>query len=173
MHYTIRALEQAEAHLLRDFAYEAVFQRDPDNPIGRDVLEEPEIRVFYEDFGKADDMCFVAEMDGTLVGAVWTRILSGDVRGFGNMDPYTPEFAISVYKAYRSEEIGTALMRHMLDALRTRGYEKTSLAVQKDNYALYMYQKVGFSIIKETDEEYLMLCILDDSVQKIRDREKT
>ena len=49
-------------------------------------------------------------------------------------------------------------MKSMLQLLKDKGYKRTSLAVQKDNYAVKMYQKVGFEIIKETDEEYVMVC---------------
>ena len=166
MNYTIRALEPSEIPLLRDFTYEAIFQRDPENLIPRSVLEEPTVRVFYEDFGKPHDLCFVAETEGALIGAVWTRILSGEVRGFGNIDPHTPEFAISVYPDYRGQGVGTALMRHMLRALGERGYAKVSLAVQKDNYAVRMYEALGFSVLKETDEEYLMVLILDETIEQ-------
>jgi len=166
MNYTIRVLEPSETHLLKEFSYQAIFQRDPANPIPRDALRDPEIRVFYEDFGKPDDLCFVAEAKGELLGAVWTRIIVGPVRGFGNIDPYTPEFGVSVFPDYRGQGIGTALMRHMLEALRERGYKQTSLAVQKDNYAVRMYEQVGFSILKETDEEYLMVCVLDEAMEK-------
>jgi len=162
MKYTIRPLNKSEYHLLKDFTYEAVFQRDPDNLIPRDVLDEPSLRVFYEDFGKPDDMCLVAETDGAPIAAAWTRILAGEPRGFGNIDPYTPEFAISVYSAYRGQGIGTALMEQMLETLRTRGYKQTSLAVQKDNYAVRLYENVGFQILREMDEEYLMVMDLTE-----------
>ena len=48
----------------------------------------------------------------------------------------------------------------MLDELKKRGYERTSLAVQKANYVVRMYKKVGFNIIDENDEEYIMACEL-------------
>ncbi len=35
-----------------------------------------------------------------------------------------------------------------------------SLAVQKMNYAVRMYRKVGFEIVDENDEEYIMICKL-------------
>lgn len=57
--------------------------------------------------------------------------LSGTVKGFGNVDSQTPEFAISLYKEYRGKRIGTRLMLAMLQLLREKGYTKTSLAVQK------------------------------------------
>lgn len=51
-------------------------------------------------------------------------------------------------------------MQEMLIKLKKIGYTKTSLAVQKDNYALKMYEKVGFEIIDENQEEYIMICKL-------------
>ncbi|MBQ5513998.1 MAG: GNAT family N-acetyltransferase, partial [Bacteroidales bacterium] len=54
--------------------------------------------------------------------------------------------------------IGTTLMIKMLQMLKDRGFAKASLAVQKANYAVKMYKKVGFEIVDENDEEYLMVC---------------
>ena len=51
-------------------------------------------------------------------------------------------------------------MKRMLCELKQRGYEKTSLSVQKANYAVQMYLNVGFDIIDENEEEYIMLCRL-------------
>lgn len=53
-------------------------------------------------------------------------------------------------------------MKEMLTLLKTKGCKKVSLAVQKDNYAVKMYIKVGFKIFKELDDEYLMVCNLDN-----------
>lgn len=155
--YQIRPIQKNEIPQLRNFLYEAVFQRDEMNPIPRTVIEQPEIKVFIEDFGKIDDHCLVAVHDSKIIGAVWTRILSGEVRGFGNIDENTPEFAISLYKEYRGKGIGTKLMQNMLSLLKRKGYKQASLSVQKDNYAAKMYQKFGFKIIDENDEEYIML----------------
>ena len=145
-----------EVPLLKDFLYEAIFQRDGDDPLPRNVIERPEIKVFIEDFGRQDDHCLVALAGGRIIGAVWTRILSGAVKGFGNIDGQTPEFAVSVYKEYRGKGVGTRLMLDMLRLLKDKGYAKASLAVQKDNYAVKMYQKVGFAVVDENEEEYIM-----------------
>ena len=48
-------------------------------------------------------------------------------------------------------------MLEMVDYLKNKGYKQCSLAVQKANYAVKMYQRVGFEIIKEKEEEYLMV----------------
>ena len=114
MSYIIRQLKLSEYSLLDDFLYEAIFQQDESSLLPRSIIEQPELKIFTENFGKDDDYCLVAEIDGIVIGAVWVRILSGAVKGFGNIDDKTPECAISLYKNYRKKDIGTALMAAML-----------------------------------------------------------
>lgn len=161
LNYVIRKIKPEEIHMLNDFLYEAIFQRDEDNLLPKEIIKQPQLNIFIENFGKPDDFCLVADIDGKVVGAVWTRILSGEVKGFGNVDNKTPEFAISLYKEYRNKGIGTALMQSMIQLLKKHGYQRTSLAVQKDNYAVRMYKAVGFEIVEELEEEYLMVLHLN------------
>ena len=49
------------------------------------------------------------------------------------------------------------MLGKMLSALKEKGYARTSLAVQKANYAVKMYQKAGFEIVDENEEEYIMV----------------
>jgi ribosomal protein S18 acetylase RimI-like enzyme len=70
--------------------------------------------------------------------------------------------AISLYKDYRGQGIGTDLLREMLQLLKRDGYPQVSLSVQKANYAFQMYQKAGFKVLKETEEEYLMVCTIQN-----------
>ena len=58
------------------------------------------------------------------------------------------------------EGIRTKLMKEMLEFLWSQGYRKASFAVQKANYAMRMYEKVGFKTVDENDEEYIMVCEL-------------
>jgi len=120
------------------------------------VINQPSLKIYIKDFGKKDDLCLVAETNGKVIGAAWTRIIDA----FGSVDSSTPEFAISLYRKYRGHGIGSDLMKKMLQALKEKGYSKTSLAVQKENYALKMYQNVGFEIVRENSEEYIMVCDL-------------
>ncbi len=155
--YIIREIKSNEVGILKDMLYEAIYQPDETNLLPRDVIYQPELSIFIDNWGKADDLCFVAEINGKIIGAVWTRILNGVVKGFGNIDEKTPEFAIALYKEYRNKGIGTSLMRHMLYNLKARGYKQASLSVQKENYAVKMYKNIGFKIIEEREEEYLMI----------------
>ncbi len=156
MEYIIREMRNDEYQLLDEFLYEAIFQRDENNILPREVTKEPSLKVYTENWGKKHDYCLFAESCGSVIGAVWVRIING----FGHIDDTIPEFAISLYKEYRGLGIGTELMRNMLQLLKNNGYKKTSLAVQKDNYALKLYEKVGFRIIDENELEFIMVCDL-------------
>ena len=153
----IRELRKEETELLKDFLYEAIFIPKGMEPPARGIIEQPELRLYYEDFGTGKaDYCIVAEDDDMVIGAVWTRIMND----YGHVDDDTPSFAISLYKEYRGQGVGTRLMKKMLNLLKEKGYKQASLAVQKANYAVKMYEKVGFKTVDENDEEYIMVCEL-------------
>ncbi len=155
--YIIRNMRKNENALLKDFLYEAIFIPEGIEPPERDIVEKPELRVYTDDFGsRAGDNCLVADLGGKVVGAVWTRIMDD----YGHVDDATPSFAISLYKEYRNQGIGTQLMVKMLELLKWQGYERASLAVQKENYAVKMYHNVGFKTVDENEEEYIMVCEL-------------
>ena len=157
MDYNIRKIEEKEYILLEDFIYEAIFIPEGVSPPPKSIINQPDLQVYIKDFGKEkDDICFVAETDDKVIGAVWVR----DMKDYGHIEDGVPSFAISLYKPYRNFGIGTALMKTMLSELKQRGYKKTSLAVQKENYAVKMYKKVRFEIIRETEEEFIMVCNL-------------
>ena len=48
-------------------------------------------------------------------------------------------------------------MKEILALLKRHEYKRVSLSVQKANYAAKLYQKVGFKITDETEEEYIMV----------------
>lgn len=157
MDYKIRNMEEAEYELLDNFLYEAIFIPKGIEPPPKTIIQKNELQVYVKDFGKfPDDRCLVAEAQGKIVGAVWVRIMND----YGHIDDDTPSFAISLYKEYRWKGIGTALMKKIIGILKLEGYKQASLAVQKENYAVKMYQKIGFEIVGENEEEYVMRILL-------------
>lgn len=155
MNYIIRAIEETEIDILSDFLYEAIFIPEGVEAPPKSIIKSPDLQVYIEGFGRRkDDIGFVAEVEKRIVGAVWVRIMND----YGHIDNATPSFAISLYKEYRNLGIGTEMMKKMLSCLGERGYKQASLAVQKANYAVKMYKKVGFEIMDENDEEYIMVC---------------
>jgi ribosomal protein S18 acetylase RimI-like enzyme len=157
MNFIIREMGESEYAVLDDFLYEAIFIPEGVSSPSREIIYQPELQVYVDGFGTIDgDYAFVADLNGKIVGAVWTRIMND----YGHIDNDTPSFAISLYKEYRNKGIGTALMKTMLNRLKKAGYRKASLAVQKENYAVKMYKNVGFTVVDENDTEYIMLCEL-------------
>ena len=153
MEYNVREMQPNEYFLLNDFLYNAIFIPQGVTPPPKNIIKQEELQVYVKDFGKQkDDVALVAEIDGKIIGAVWARIMND----YGHIDNDTPSLAISIYKNYRGYGIGTSLMQNMISLLKYRGYKRVSLAVQKENYAVKMYKRVGFIIVDENSEEYIM-----------------
>lgn len=157
MEYTIRKMNELEYPLLNDFLYEAINIPDGIEPPPRNIIASSELQIYVDRFGAfKDDIALVAEVEKKIVGAIWVRIMND----YGHIDDKTPSLAISLYKEYRGQRIGTNMMREMLALLKAHGYKRISLSVQKANYAAKMYRKIGFEIVKENEEEWIMICKL-------------
>ena len=158
MNCIIREMQKDEYYLLSDFLYEAIYIPDGTAAPPKSVITCPELQVYISDFGNSNhDKALLAEVNGNIVGAIWARIMND----YGHIDKNTPSLAMSVFKTYRGVRIGTLLLTQMLSAEKAAGYAKLSLSVQKDNYAVKLYRKVGFTIVSETDEEYIMVVDLN------------
>lgn len=155
--YVIRAIRKSETDLLKDFLYEAIYIPEGSESPERDIIEKPELRIYIEDFGAREgDHSLVADIGGKVVGAVWVRIMND----YGHIDDNTPSLAISLYSEYRGQGIGSQLMVKMLESLKWQGYPQVSLSVQKENYAVNMYENLGFRMIRKNEQEDTMLCEL-------------
>lgn len=152
--FIIRPLREDETGLLKELLYQAIFVPKKARPPHRSILEKPAFTAYYEGFGSASgDNCLVAEVDGRVAGAVWTRL----IKDFGCVEEGTPWFAIALFAEYRGRGIGTALMRRMLERLKAQGYRQAVLSAHKANYAVHMYKRLGFRTIGEKGREYVML----------------
>ena len=153
MQYEIRKMLPEEYPLLNAFLYQAIFIPEGIAPPPYEIIFQPELQVYTRNFGEsAHDRAFAALVNGRIIGAVWVRIMDD----YGHLDADTPSFAVSLYPEYSGHGIGTVLMQTMLTELRQAGYRQASLSVQKENYAVRMYKKLGFRVVDENDSEYLM-----------------
>lgn len=156
MNFKIRELKKCEIKLLDTFSYEAIFIPEGVPEPSKDIINHADLQIYISDFGKKDDICYVAEVEGKVVGAVWTRIIND----YGHIDDETPSLSISILKEYRNLGIGTELMKQIILALKDKGYKQVSLSVQKVNNAVRMYKKVGFEIVHENEGDYIIVCKL-------------
>jgi len=156
MSVTIREMRPADAPQMEGFLYHAIFQPPGAEPISHKVIFQPEVYMYIDDFDPASrpgDVGVVAKIDGEYVGMAWTRIISA----YGHIDDETPELAISVLPEHRGKGIGAILMERLFDLLRVRGYAQTSLAVQKQNPACRFYRRMGYEVVRDKGEEWLMV----------------
>lgn len=154
MDYIIREMRKEEYCILGDFLYEAIYIPDGIKRPPKSIIKCPELQEYIVEFGeRKHDKAMVAEIQGNVVGAVWVRIMND----YGHIDNDTSSLAMSVFKKYRGLGIGTLLLEYLLSVERMEGYSKISLSVQKNNYAVKMYEKVGFNIVDENSEEYIMV----------------
>ena len=153
MNYQIRPIQLTEIPLLKDYLYEAIFIPEGVQAPPKSIIDDESMQVYIRDFGHSpDDYCLVAEVGDKIVGAIWSRIMND----YGHIADDIPSIAISLYKEYRNQGIGTDLLKQMLDLLKEKGFKSVSLSVQKANYAMRMYQKAGFKVISDDGEEVIM-----------------
>lgn len=154
MNVNIRRMHPDEAGLLREFLYQAIYLPAGAEPPSRSVVDLPELQVYIENFGtRTRDFCLVAEVDGKVVGAAWSRIMED----YGHIDNDTPSLALSLLPDCRGQGIGTRLLNCLLALLQNQGYQRASLSVQTENPALHLYQRAGFKIAETRGSEYLMV----------------
>ncbi len=173
-HLKIRRIQPQEYPVLEDFLYHAIFLPPGAEPLPWEIIYEPEIFIYIKDFGNQDDCGVVAEDNGKIVGAAWTRIIPA----YGHVDNQTPELAISILPGWRGKSIGSRMMRYLFDLLRERGYRQTSLSVQKDNPAVRFYERLGYTMTGEREdhaghEDYIMIKDLQKEKEDMNNEIKT
>lgn len=142
----IRPIESSDYVCLPEFLYQSIFIPEGIEPPPRSVINDPQIFVYIKDFGtQVGDLGVVAEQNGQVIGTAWTRIIPG----YGHINENTPELAISILPEFRGYGIGTKLMKNLFEILKDKGYEQTSLSVQKDNPATKFYLNLGYKVTKE------------------------
>ena len=92
----IREIHKSEIHFLEEMLYEAIYIPNGAKKLRKDIIYNPELFIYIKDFGKTGDICLVAEIQGNLVGAAWSRLFTEDEKGYGFIDTETPELSIAV-----------------------------------------------------------------------------
>jgi GNAT superfamily N-acetyltransferase len=153
-----RRIKPEEYPVLTTFLYEAIYVPEGMEPPPLSIVSNPEVSFYIKDFGRAGDICLVCEAHKQIVGAAWSRILDGEgERGYGNIGAGIPELAISVLPGYRGRGIGLGLLQRLHIALGAEGYDRISLSVQKANPAFRLYERAGYRVLREQEDDYIMV----------------
>lgn len=152
MQIEIHSVTLADQSILREMLYQAIFVPPGEEPPSRDILNDPEIAHYAEDWGKEGDVGYKAVKDEVVVGAAWLRLING----YGFIAEDIPELTIAVLPEYRGQGIGTDLLATLVDTAARR-YRGISLSVVGENPAINLYRRFGFEIVRPDGASYTML----------------
>ncbi len=153
-----REMVSSEARFLKEMLYESLFVPDGKERYPRSVLEHPELAKYYLNWGSIPhDLAFVAEDNGTLVGAVWGRAHQPPHQGYGYVDSDIPEIGIALKSSHRNRGVGTRLLELISEHYARLEVRSLSLSVDKLNPAKKLYDRQGFLVVMENEEDFIML----------------
>jgi ribosomal protein S18 acetylase RimI-like enzyme len=139
----IRALRVTDQSFLWDLLYQAIFVPPDTPPPPRDIVFDPKLSQYVEQFGQwTGDYGVVAEDEKRCVGAAWVRL----IEGYGFVDALTPELTIAVYPDYQGRGIGTQLLKRLCADLKG-SVAQISLSVTWINPARRLYERLGFELM--------------------------
>jgi ribosomal protein S18 acetylase RimI-like enzyme len=154
--YKIRPATPADEPFLWEMLYQSLHVEGQE-PFPRDVVHRPHIARYVKDWGRAGDLAFIGVdvRSDQPMGAVWIRLSSEDDKGFAYLDEETPELGIALLPEYRGQGIGTALLKHMLEAAKNL-HPAISLSVSPHNQAIRLYERLGFKTVDVRNEYPVM-----------------
>ncbi len=156
--FLIRPLLSSGQAFLWDALHVALWDPPPAPLRPREILQEPHVRIYAEDWGRFGDLGVVAVPDGEErpVGACWMRRLQSGV-GFAYVDDETPQLGIAVLPAYQGRGLGRRLMADALSAAWVEGIRQVALTVHPANPARRLYESFGFRTVEFRRTFHLML----------------
>lgn len=154
----IRELKENEYQFLSEMLFEAIYFPDKNQKLPKSIIFEPHISKYFENFGRYGDFAFVLTRENDLVGAIWTRLFSEADKSYGFVEEETPELSMAVKEAWRNKGFGSRLIEKLFEKLKTSGFKKVSLSVDKRNRAaVNLYRKFGFEMLVEKGTAYKMI----------------
>lgn len=154
----IHALPPADAGVLREMLYHAIYVPEGHPRPTREILAHPDLAKYFEHWGQDGDTA-VAAFDAdsaTIIGTAWFRLFSADRPGYGFVNAATPELTVAVLPAYRGRDIGSRLLARLLDKAQRR-FAAISLSVDPRNRAMRLYRRLGFEAVRENDDSVTMV----------------
>lgn len=159
MNYHIRPITEQDIPFLWITLYESLYVPEGKEALSREIINEPSISKYVEDWGREGDLGYIAEnAEGESIGSITVRYFSEDNPGFGTVSSEVPELGMAILPAYRRQGLGTLLMEQMIAGLREQGIDQVSLSVDPCNAAaVKLYQRFGFKPVGEVGTSITML----------------
>ena len=136
--------------------YDAIYVPENENPLPLSIIENPLISKYIEEWGRKGDFGIIYKINVNKIGAVWIRFFYSSNKGFGFISESIPELSMAIKKEYRNQGLGSEMLKRFLAMCRERGIRNISISVDKRNKAFYFYKRIGFKVISENKEDFLM-----------------
>jgi ribosomal protein S18 acetylase RimI-like enzyme len=155
--YFVRPATSNDEAFLWEMLYLAIFIPPGCEPLPKAIVKEPALSKYVADWGKADDLGFIAVHAESQqpIGAAWSRLLTGENKGYGYVDDETPELSIAIVPAWRDKSVGTTLLKHLIEAARFR-FPALCLSVSTENPARSLYERLGFEVVALSENSLTM-----------------
>ena len=132
-------------------------------------LPWPERSFRFELTDNPASRCWVAEMDGKLVGMIVAWLIVSEVH----------VATLATHPDFRRQGIGKKLLAYALRELRNEGAQSSFLEVRASNFAAQeMYRKFGYEesgvrprYYRDNDEDALLMTLESLDVERLEDQE--
>ena len=132
-------------------------------------LPWPERSFRFELTDNPASRCWVAEMDGKLVGMIVAWLIADEVH----------VATIATHPDFRRQGIARKLLSHTLRQLREEGAQSSFLEVRASNFAAQeMYRKFGYEesglrprYYRDNDEDAILMALESLDVERLEDQE--
>jgi ribosomal protein S18 acetylase RimI-like enzyme len=177
-------MENIELYFLRSFETEIAKEILPIaarlDDEGKTLQDTPQLERYIEHYGiYKTDIGVYALVNNKLAGAAWVRVLKGENnRGFGYVNDQTPELVLGVKPEFRNQGVGTKIMEQLMREV-AMSFDQMSLCVRKNNPAIKLYERLGFTKIegsqrhdeKRDIDTFIMLATLEKADQNTQEED--
>lgn len=154
----IRDATEADLSTIKRVLYEAVaWDHDRELPPMEITVELPQLAIYHRGWGRRGDLAVIAEEEGEAVGGALCRLFTVEEHGEGFYDEDTPELGVAVWGGRRGEGIGTSLIEALEQRAANSGLATMSLSVEAANPAVRLYERLGYHVVADDDDDFLML----------------
>jgi ribosomal protein S18 acetylase RimI-like enzyme len=150
--FEVRCSSGRDLPILEAMLFEA-FHWDPQapRPDPSEFRKDAEFRKLLAGWGEREgDVAVVAEATGRPIGAAWYRFWNPEVHSYGFVDSTIPELGIGVNPEHRSKGVGRALLVSLIATAESAQVPALSLSVSPANFALALYESLGFQRVGES-----------------------
>ena len=154
---TITHAEAQHLPFMRKMLYEAIYIPPGESRPDETIIEDPRIMKYIQDWKLPSDCGCIAYVEGTAIGAAWSRLLNPQNPGYGYVAPHIPELCMAVLPECRAKGVGTLLLENLFQELQSKGYSQLSLSVDQRNRAAELYLRVGFTLLETRETDYVMV----------------